>query len=74
MTNNANIIIETISLGGSLKVSAIDTESGIEASIIASPKTSQHEREQLAIRKLEYVMKKKKKSPDTDNSEQDDLY
>ena len=52
-------ILEIIQQGRYLKVTAIDEETGIEATIVADPNTPRHQLEQLAIQKLHYVMKKK---------------
>ena len=57
------IIIETLALGNSLKVTAIDTVTGVEASVVADKRTTELARQQLAIRKLEYVLKKHRNPP-----------
>ena len=54
-------ILEIVSVGNSVKVTAIDEKSGVEACIIAPQNTSRSEMEKLAIQKLEYVLKKKLK-------------
>lgn len=53
----ANIIIEFVSVGNSVKVSAIDTESGVEATIIGSPKVTKKQLTDLAVRKLKKKLK-----------------
>ena len=53
------IIIETTAYGNSLKVTAIDAATGIEATIVADKRTTDKQREAVAIRKLQWVMKKK---------------
>lgn len=55
---NKEYIIEFYRVGGSVKVSAIDPDTGIEAVIVGSPKASDEELKQLALRKLQYVMQK----------------
>ncbi len=52
-------ILEFIKLGEYVKVSAVDEATGIEAVSILPSTLSRMELETAAIRKLEYVMKKK---------------
>ena len=52
-------IIEYYQVGNSVKVSAIDPVTLTEACIVGDPKVSKKELSDLAVRKLEYVMKKK---------------
>jgi tRNA G37 N-methylase TrmD len=59
-------IIEFIRFGEYVKVSAVDEETGIEAVSILPGTLSKMEMQEAALRKLQYVMKKKK-SPE-DNS------
>ena len=54
-----NYIVEFISVGSSIKVSAVDPETGTEVSIVASPQVTQAQMSELATRKLEYVLKRK---------------
>ena len=56
LTESDNVIFEFIRVGHSLKVIAIDEETGIEASIIGDPQVSQKELQTLARQKLNYVM------------------
>ncbi len=62
MPNSNEIILEFISLGAYVKINAIDTKTGIEATCVAPSTLRKDEMEKLAIRKLEYVMKKNKNS------------
>jgi hypothetical protein len=57
-------IIEFIQLGDYVKVSAIDEESGVEAVTILPTNLSQADMQEAALRKLKYVMEKKKSSGD----------
>jgi hypothetical protein len=57
-------IIEFIQFGDYMKVSAIDEETGIEAVSILPSSLSKNEMQIAAIRKLKYVINKKK----SDNS------
>jgi hypothetical protein len=58
-------IIEYIQLGGYMKVSAIDEETGIEAVSILPLNLSRKDMTTAALQKLEYVMKKKKSDGNT---------
>jgi len=60
MAHDKGYIIEFVSLGQSLKVTAVDPETATEASIVGSPKASQDDLTKLAVRKLEYVLGKQK--------------
>ncbi len=50
-----DIILEFITLGNSVKVTAVDPDTGIEAVIVASPHTPRSVLSDLALRKLRYV-------------------
>ena len=52
------ILLEFVSLGGSVKVTAIDAASGTEASIIGPASAPRSTLEAAAMRKLRYVMRK----------------
>ncbi len=58
---NGEAIIELIQQGRFVKVTAIDPVTGIEASIVGDPAATQQKLQQLAIKKLAYVINKKKK-------------
>jgi hypothetical protein len=53
-------IVEFITLGNAVKVTAIDTASGREVSLVATPGAAQDELAQLAVRKLKFVLEKEK--------------
>lgn len=57
--NIEGFIVEIRQLGDYLKATAVDTMTGIEASVVASPKLTKHQVMQLAARKLKYVLAKK---------------
>ena len=59
MKRPEGVILEYISQGRYVKVSAVDVATGIEASIVGDANTPQDKLEMLAIQKLDYVMKKK---------------
>ncbi len=52
-------IVEFASLGRSVKVTAVCTRTGVEASIVGDTSVSREQLRQLAIRKLKYVLNKK---------------
>jgi hypothetical protein len=54
----APILLEIITIGSSLKVAAIDEETGLEVSFVAPANTSRADLERLARSKLAYVAKK----------------
>ena len=56
-----SVIVEMIPVGSYVKVSAIDTRTGTEVSIVGDPMRGEAALRQTAIRKLEYVLQKKKK-------------
>lgn len=51
-------IIEYFTLGNSVKVSAIDAETGKEVSIIGATTQGREELARVAVQKLEYVLSK----------------
>lgn len=59
MTSQRKYLVEFIPIGNSVKVSAIDPDSGVEVSIVGPAKASQADLTQVAVRKLEYVMGRK---------------
>ncbi len=59
-TNNDRYLIEYVTLGGSMKVTALDPKTLVEASVIAPANLSQEEAGELAVRKLLYLLKKRK--------------
>ncbi len=53
------IYVEFVVQGNVVKATAIDSATGIEASIVGPAKAGRDVLSQAAVRKLEYVMKKK---------------
>lgn len=51
-------IIERITLGNSIKISAIDPETGLEGVVITPTSLNENDQEILAVKKLRYVLKK----------------
>ncbi|MEO0412769.1 MAG: hypothetical protein AAF221_13115 [Pseudomonadota bacterium] len=56
--NDRGYLLEFVQARGAVKVSAIDPLTGTEVSIVGSPAASQRQLEQVAVRKLEYVLGK----------------
>jgi len=54
------VIFEFISVGAYVKVSAIDPATGIEASIVGDPASGETALRRAALRKLQYVIEKRK--------------
>ena len=50
-------LIEYIQRGNAIKVTAIDPRTGVEVSMVGTPKVSQHELNRLVVRKLELRLK-----------------
>ena len=59
--NDSRIIIEFIQVGAYVKVSAVDPVSLVEVSIVGDPAASRNTLEQNAIKKLKFVLSKKKR-------------
>lgn len=57
--NDEGYLVEFIRVGNAVKVSAVDPRTNTEVSIVGSPLMSQDHLTRNAIRKLEYVLKKK---------------
>jgi hypothetical protein len=53
------IFVEFVILGNTVKVTAIDSASGLEASVIGPANAPRHAMADAARRKLEYLAKKK---------------
>jgi hypothetical protein len=56
------VILEFHRIGDYVKVSVMDAETLTETSIVGAASASQAELERLALKKLEYVLKKKQRS------------
>ncbi|WP_081649651.1 DUF6898 family protein [Fodinicurvata sediminis] len=52
-------LIEFIRVGAYVKVSAVDPETLIEVSIVGQPSRGEAALKELAVKKLEYVLRKK---------------
>ena len=58
-------LIEMQRIGNSVKVTAVDPVTGMEVSIVGPANAGKHILSKNAVRKLEYVMNKQTKSPDS---------
>jgi hypothetical protein len=54
------VLLEFHQVGGFVRVSAIDTQTNTEVTAVGSPNASEAELTQLALRKLDYVLSKRK--------------
>lgn len=54
------ILIEFIQQGDYIKVSAVDARTGLEVSVVGDPKQSQQALEALAVKKLQYVRRRRR--------------
>ncbi len=58
--SNTGYIVEFVQHGRSMKVTAFDPDTLIEASVIGARGATQQQLAELAIRKLRYVIQKKR--------------
>ena len=56
--NSKEYLLEFHWMGAYVKVSVIDPTTNIEASIVGDSRTTKQDLEKIAIKKLEYVIKK----------------
>ncbi|WP_341701976.1 hypothetical protein [Ferrovibrio sp.] len=57
-SGDGDAIIEFRRIGAALKVIAVDPATGTEVSMVGDPRLSQQELARLAVRKLQFVLKK----------------
>ncbi len=65
MTGDGQIIIEFHPIGAYVKVSAIDARSLVEVSIVGAADAGREALERTALRKLEYVLRRRAKAAPT---------
>ena len=53
------VLIEMITIGNAVKVTAIDPETGIEVSIVGPPTAGDDVLKRSAVNKLNYILRKK---------------
>lgn len=61
MAEEREIIFEFLQVGGSMKVTAVDVETGTEVSIVGDPAAPEAMLKRVAKQKLDYVMAKQPK-------------
>ena len=64
MSKRCDVIIEFRQVGAFVKVSAVDTETYTEVSIVGDPTRSEDALTRAAIRKLEYVLERTRMAGD----------
>ena len=62
MSRRRDIIIEFYQVGAYVKVSAVDTATYTEVSIVGDPTRSEEALKRAAIRKLDYVLERDRKA------------
>jgi hypothetical protein len=60
MSDDREVIFEFIRVGGSVKVTAVDTATGVEAVIVGDPAAGETTLKRLARQKLDYVLARRK--------------
>ena len=60
MNAEREVIFEFVQIGTAVKVTALDTASGTEASIVGDPAAGEAALRRLALRKLDYVLAKQR--------------
>jgi hypothetical protein len=63
MSDQDEVILEFINIGNVVKVTAVCAKTGREVSIVGNPKASKQELQNVAVRKLRYVLNKDKEKP-----------
>ncbi|HEY8352732.1 MAG TPA: hypothetical protein VIK87_09320 [Sphingomonadales bacterium] len=63
MTGDEGYLIEFIQIGNAVKVSAVDPETGLEVSIVGSPRMSRDALADAAVRKLRYRLNARRPTP-----------
>jgi hypothetical protein len=61
MAGEREVIFEILRVGAAMKVTAIDTKTGIEASIVADPTAGEAALQRLALQKLDYVIARRQR-------------
>ena len=65
MSRRGDVIIEFHQVGAYVKVSAVDTATYTEVSIVGDPTRSEEALKRAAIRKLEYILERDRKAGGT---------
>ena len=64
MAERGEVIIEFYPVGAYVKVSAIDTATSTEVCIVGARRAGEEALKRAAVRKLNYVMKRRRMTPD----------
>jgi hypothetical protein len=59
LSRERDVIFEFVQIGATVKVTAVDTASGIEATIVGDPAAGKAALKRLALKKLDYVLAKR---------------
>lgn len=59
MSGEREVIFEFVLIGTAMKITAVDAETGVEATIVGDPRAGRETLRRLARQKLDYVMRKK---------------
>jgi len=59
--HGGEVLLEFHQVGDYVRVSAIDTVTNVEVTVIGSPKVTQDDLTRLAVRKLNYVLDRKRR-------------
>jgi hypothetical protein len=62
MSRRGDIIIEFYQVGAFVKVTAVDTATYTEVSMVGDPKRSEEALKRAAVRKLEYVLERDRRA------------
>lgn len=65
MSSRGDIIIEFYHVGAFVKVSAVDTATYTEVSIVGDPTRGEEALKRAAVRKLQYVLERDRKARET---------
>ncbi len=65
MSRHGDVIIEFYQVGAYVKVTAVDTATYTEVSIVGDPARSEEALKRAAVRKLEYVLERDRKARGT---------
>lgn len=60
--SGGEVIIEIYQVGNAVKVTAVDTETLVEVSIVGSPSQGEEMLKRSAINKLNYVLRKRREA------------
>tara|TARA_R110000787_G_scaffold28283_31_gene77326 strand:- start:1066 stop:1275 length:210 start_codon:yes stop_codon:yes gene_type:complete len=59
---SGDVLIEIYQVGNSVKATAVDVRTGVEVSIVGSPSVGEEMLKRNAVKKLQYVLRKRAES------------